>query len=239
MFSPVILFCVLFSAYMCHAQYCHSIYMCMSIFVYTYLQVALLKKHGCLVPESRLQALDAAPSKWEEVIRKAFEAKEAILPLQNAEVQNIKAALDSFSSEVKEFREAFLQIPPFDARTEPENAYKAIDDFYFKCLSLEQHARELNNLETLFDIAKSQHKELKDSKEELKTLKASKLYTSLQTHANHHSTNQTRTSTRATGMHVCFFYISKKQDSATVFANENAEWRGSLLALLKHRKNMC
>ncbi|CDI84781.1 Flagellar outer dynein arm heavy chain beta, related [Eimeria praecox] len=48
-------------------------------------QVALLKKHGCLVPEARLQALDAAPSKWEEVMRKAFEAKEAILPLQNAE----------------------------------------------------------------------------------------------------------------------------------------------------------
>ena len=140
-------------------------------------QVALLKKHGCLVPECRLQALDAAPSRWEEVIRKAFEAKEAILPLQNAEVLNIKAALDGFLAAVKEYQTNFLRIPAADPTTNPENAYNAIDEFYAKCLKLEQQAKDLNNLETLFDIAKSQHKELKDCKEELRTLKARKMHT--------------------------------------------------------------
>ncbi|KAL8434816.1 hypothetical protein ACSSS7_002953 [Eimeria intestinalis] len=134
-------------------------------------QVALLRKHGCFVEESRLQVLDAASSKWEEVIRKAFEAKEAILPLQNAEVNNIRNALQTFSSEVAAFRETFLKEAPFDPNTEAPGAYASIDSFYQKCLQMEQAARELNNLETLFDMAKSVHKELRDSKEDLKTLK--------------------------------------------------------------------
>ncbi|KAL8454374.1 hypothetical protein Emag_001401 [Eimeria magna] len=136
-------------------------------------QVALLRKHGCFVEESRLQMLDAASSKWEEVIRKAFEAKEAILPMQNAEVNNIRNALETFNSEVAAFRETFLKEAPFDPNTDATDAYASIDSFYQKRLQMEQAARELNNLETLFDMAKSVHKELRDSKEDLKTLKAS------------------------------------------------------------------
>lgn len=131
----------------------------------------MLRKHGCLIPEARFQALDAASSKWEEVMRKAFEAKEAILPLQNAEVNNIRNTLENFGSEVAAFREEFLREAPFDPNTDATAAYASIDSFYEKRLKMEQAARELNNLETLFDMAKSVHKELKDTKEDLKTLK--------------------------------------------------------------------
>lgn len=140
------------------------------VFVLTF-QVALLRKHGCFIAEARLQALDAASSKWEEVIRKAFEAKEAILPLQNAEVNNIRHTLENFGLEIAAFREEFLRDAPFDPSTDASAAYASIDSFYQRRLKMEQAARELNNLETLFDMAKSVHKELKDSKEDLKTLK--------------------------------------------------------------------
>lgn len=106
-------------------------------------------------------------------MRKAFEAKEAILPLQNAEVNNIRNTLESFGGEVAAFREEFLRKAPFDPNTDPIAAYGLIDAFYEKRLKMEQAARGLNNLETLFDMAKSVHKELRDSKEDLKTLKVS------------------------------------------------------------------
>ncbi|XP_026191394.1 dynein beta chain, ciliary [Cyclospora cayetanensis] len=134
-------------------------------------QVALLRKHGCTVPDARLQALDAASSKWEDVIRKAFEAKEAILPLQNTEMTNIRNTLETFGSEVAAFRESFLSEAPFNPSIGASAAYASIDSFYGRCLGIEQVAKELNNLETLFDMAKSVYKELKDSKEDLRTLK--------------------------------------------------------------------
>lgn len=133
----------------------------------------MLKKHGCTLPEGRLAAFDLAPSKWEEVLRKAFGAKEVILPLQNKEVTNIRNKLDEYTNQVFQFRERFLREAPFEAHGDPQQAYEAIDAFYQQCLDMEAEAKELNNLETLFDLAKSVHKELKDTKEELKILKVS------------------------------------------------------------------
>ena len=61
--------------------------------------VALLKKHDCPIDEDELTKLEAAPSKWEEVIRVAFDAREQILPLQNKEIVSIKAKLEVFEEE--------------------------------------------------------------------------------------------------------------------------------------------
>lgn len=131
----------------------------------------MLRKHGCLVAEDRLTLLDAASSKWEEVVRMAFEAKEAILPLQNAEISNIRNTLNSFREEIAAFREEFLRQAPFDPNMNADDAYAAINDYYAKKLQIEQRAREFSNIETLFDLAKSAHRELHDSGEDLKILK--------------------------------------------------------------------
>lgn len=46
-----------------------------------------------------------------------------------------------------------------------------ISDFYEETCKLEEEARELNNLETLFDLQRSSYKQLKDCKSELISLK--------------------------------------------------------------------
>jgi len=52
-----------------------------------------------------------------------------------------------------------------------ENAYKSISDYFFKVQEVENEAKELNNLETLFDMQKSTYKQLKDCSNELVWLK--------------------------------------------------------------------
>ncbi len=46
-----------------------------------------------------------------------------------------------------------------------------ISQFYLETCKLEEEARELNNLETLFDLQRSSYKQLKDCKTELVSLK--------------------------------------------------------------------
>jgi dynein heavy chain len=46
-----------------------------------------------------------------------------------------------------------------------------ITEYYEETCKLEDEARELNNLETLFDLQRSSYKQLKDCKSELISLK--------------------------------------------------------------------
>lgn len=59
-------------------------------------------------------------------------------------------------------------------QTSPEiinQAYELISQFYDETCKLEEEAKELNNLETLFDLQRSTYKQLKDCKQELIQLK--------------------------------------------------------------------
>ncbi|CAD7941439.1 unnamed protein product [Amoebophrya sp. A120] len=74
----------------------------------------LLRKHGVPVAEEHLIELEAAPARWEEVIRAAFDERERILPLQNVEMLKIRHTIDSFGSTVGDFRTQFRAECPFD-----------------------------------------------------------------------------------------------------------------------------
>ncbi|CBZ52391.1 hypothetical protein NCLIV_021800 [Neospora caninum Liverpool] len=134
-------------------------------------EAALLKKHGCSISEERLVALEAAPSKWEEVVRKAFEIKEAILPMQMQEMTNIKQTLSTFSDEVQRFRDAFLREAPFRHDFPRADVYTCLDGFYKRTTVMESRAKDFNNLEMLFDMAKSGYRQLKDTFLDLRLLK--------------------------------------------------------------------
>ncbi|PHJ22031.1 dynein heavy chain family protein, partial [Cystoisospora suis] len=134
-------------------------------------QVALLKKHGCFICEERLAALEAAPSKWEEVIRKAFEIKELILPMQMQEMTNIKQTLSMFGEEVRNYRETFLKQAPFRYDFPRQDIYPCIDSYHKETTVMESRAKEFTNLEMLFDMARSAHRQLKDTFADLRLLK--------------------------------------------------------------------
>lgn len=101
--------------------------------------------------------------------------KEMILPLQNQEAQNIKGRLARFSVEVQEFRIKFQNNCPFHTQdSSPEiidKAYDTITYFYDETCKMEKIARDLNNLEGLFDLTKTNYKQLKDCRSELGSLK--------------------------------------------------------------------
>ncbi|CAK0818712.1 unnamed protein product [Prorocentrum cordatum] len=133
----------------------------------------LLKKHQ-IVPAG-LQELEHAPSKWDEVIRLAYDEKEKILPLQNEESIKIRSKIDHFGMEVAAFRKQFLTECPFDetnAKTRDyDKSYNAINEWYVKTQDIRARAGEYNDLEMLFDMAMSNYRDLKYCFEELVLLK--------------------------------------------------------------------
>jgi dynein heavy chain len=76
---------------------------------------------------------------------------------------------------VQEFRIKFQNTLPYHITESSQEiidgAYDMISDFYLQTCKLEEEARELNNLETLFDLQRSSYKQLKDCKSELISLK--------------------------------------------------------------------
>ena len=134
--------------------------------------VMLLKKHGIKMEEDFLVKLENCKTQLIEVSEKALgPVKEAILPLQNQEAGNIKKKLEGFKGKVAEFRIKFQQYCPYHIDQYSvaiiDSSYNLITDFYNQTLEMEEEAKALNNLETLFDIQKSTYKPLKDCKAEL------------------------------------------------------------------------
>ena len=107
--------------------------------------------------EDFLVVLETNKSSLKDVAEKALgPVKESILPLQNSEAENIKGRLARFGVVVQEFRIKFCNNCPFHVtETNPEvidNAYQQITDFYNETCALENEAKELNDLESLFDM---------------------------------------------------------------------------------------
>jgi dynein heavy chain len=138
-------------------------------------QCNMLKKHGIFVDEQKLQILDQAPAKWEEVGRASFDEKEKILVLQNQESLKIRKKIDLFADDVSKFREDFLVNAPFQSASaesrEYDQAYDAINNYHEKTMTVLDKSKEYNNLELLFDIQPSNYRALKDSLDDLVHLK--------------------------------------------------------------------
>jgi dynein heavy chain len=138
--------------------------------------IMLMKKHQVKMDEDFLVTLETNKSQLKDVSEKALgPVKESILPLQNQEAQNIKGRLARFGVIVQEFRIKFQNTLPYHVTdSSPEiinSAYDQITQFYVETCKLESEAKELNNLETLFDLQRSSYKQLKDCKSELISLK--------------------------------------------------------------------
>ena len=127
--------------------------------------ILLLKKHQVKMEEGvdYLVILENNKSQLIDVSEKALgPIKEQILPLQNQEAQNIKGRLARFSIEVQEFRIKFQNNCPFHIQdSSPEiidKAYDKITYFYEETCKMEKIAKDLNNLEGLFDLTKTNYK---------------------------------------------------------------------------------
>ena len=134
--------------------------------------VTLLKKHGHSINDELLAQLEQIPVKWEEIIRLAFDEKERILPLQNAEMEKIRGKIDAFGKDVEEYRSKFLSQCPFSPGLTVAEAMEVLDRFAIETESMMKRGKEFNNLELLFDLTLSGYRELKACQTELTQLRS-------------------------------------------------------------------
>lgn len=98
--------------------------------------IILLKKHGVILPgDEILVRLEKSKTKLNDVCETALgPVKEKILPLQNAEAQNIKKSQIAFMEKVHNFRGDFLKNCPKDVQHTTneiiDQAYVTIDEYY-------------------------------------------------------------------------------------------------------------
>lgn len=80
-----------------------------------------------------------------------------------------------FQIKVLDFRKEFQAALPYnvtDSSTEIIiQSYDTISEYYRKTLEIEDEAKELQMLESLFDLQRTTYKEIKDCKNELVSLK--------------------------------------------------------------------
>lgn len=139
--------------------------------------VYLLKVHGINVEETKIadhaiqDYLEAAPMQWEGIVNKTFKKKEAIMPLQMAEVESIKEDLESFYLEMRKFRNEFRTTAPFSFQGAPDDAYKQMNQFASALHEKIRQAKQFNELEELFELQVSRYQETVDTLYELQQLK--------------------------------------------------------------------
>jgi dynein heavy chain, axonemal len=139
--------------------------------------VTLLKKHGAHVDDIKVagvtasEYLEQADLKVEHTINKTFAKKETIFPLQTAEMEKIKVRAVAFEDGVREFWNGFRKNAPFSFAGPVDQAYSALDGYYNDLVKIEQGAKELNEIEELFELPISKFVETGQCRTQLKLLK--------------------------------------------------------------------
>jgi len=133
--------------------------------------VALLKKFGRSLDDYELRLLNEAPMKWDATVNNVYKVKEKVNNLQNDEVDKIKAKVRSFDAELKAFRREFRDNAPFSYDFDVVSAYEVIYEYHIKMNTLEERASKLNDLEKVFELTVSKHRQIKKTRQENKLLK--------------------------------------------------------------------
>lgn len=138
--------------------------------------IILLKKHNVDVSVSKgvdlLVTIENARTELEDTADNALgPVKEAILPLQSKESDNVKQRVRKFAGKVLDYRSEFMSaLPHRIEESSPEiviASYNKIGEYYEKTLAMEEEAKKLQVLEQLFELQRTKQKELVDCKNEL------------------------------------------------------------------------
>ncbi|CAH8610943.1 unnamed protein product [Heterobilharzia americana] len=110
--------------------------------------IELLKTYNQEMPDEVHQLLETLPEKWNNVKKQAVLMKQAVAPLQNNEVANIRRKCANF-----------------------DNAYEIIDKNHHSLLQLEIEMANLLTSASLFEVNVPEFKQIKQCRKELKLLK--------------------------------------------------------------------
>lgn len=133
--------------------------------------VSLLKKYGKNLDDYEVKLLSEAPMKWDSTVNLVYKVKEKVNNLQNDEVDKIKEKVEKFEADLVQFRKTFRDEAPFSYDMEPSEAYRLIAHFHEEINDMEVKAAKLTDLEKVFELNVSKHRQIKKNRAENKLLK--------------------------------------------------------------------
>lgn len=107
-----------------------------------------------------LKLLAEAPMQWEATVNRVYKVKEQVNNLQNDEVDKIKAHVEQFEDELQRFRTAYREQAPFAYDIDVTDAYARIHKQHCAIDALEAQAQKLNDLERVFELSVSRHRQI-------------------------------------------------------------------------------
>jgi len=131
------------------------------------------RKQDPLLPSVKtvLDYLEEAPVNWAAVVKVKYAKKDEIALYKQKAEFSLKAELDFFYSEMRDFRGDFRAKAPFTHQGLSEEAYALIDKYAAELEAFERRAAEMNRQEELFELSVSKYPELPQTLSELRLLR--------------------------------------------------------------------
>jgi dynein heavy chain len=124
-----------------------------------------------------LAILEEKQNNYNELVKnKVFPIKTSILPLKQQETVQLKQTISQFSDEIAKFRATFLKEAPFKydkymGLPEIDSSYDKLDAYYEKLQEFRKRAKELNDLESLFELEQTKYKQINECQVDIEKLK--------------------------------------------------------------------
>ena len=142
--------------------------------------VALLKSNGRQIDlppigeQPALDFLEQSKMLWDNTVNKAFRVKENIQPLQASMLEGIRKEVKQFNVNVTKFVKEFRQTGPFVwlESSHFRDAYLILDRVHKQVVNLTVEAKDVNDLEDLFELPLSTHSSIREIEADLRLLKS-------------------------------------------------------------------
>lgn len=141
--------------------------------------VSLLKNHAISIDlpniggQPALNFLEYSKMIWDNAVNKAFRVKETIQPLQMSMVEGIKKEVKAFHANFNKFVKEFRASGPFNwlDSNHLKEAYLHLDRYQVQLQHLVKEGKAINDLEDLFELPLSSHDQIRETEQDLKSLK--------------------------------------------------------------------
>lgn len=142
--------------------------------------IRMLKSHinksvSAEVELTRIEKLDElrkpAPEQWVALNKKALNVRAQNSIVQDREAEKVKDQVLLFEEKLRMEAQEFRKKALFGYSVDHRTVYGELDEAYRHFMVIEQEAKELQNLEELFDLTPVQFKEIRECRHELMMLK--------------------------------------------------------------------
>ncbi|ORC84913.1 dynein heavy chain [Trypanosoma theileri] len=142
--------------------------------------IRMLKSHAntsaaAEVELAKIERLDElrkpAPDQWIALNKKALNVRAQNSIVQDREAEKVKEQVLLFEERLRQEAQGFHQKRLFSYAIDQSIVYDEMDEVYHHFMEIENEAKELQNLQELFDLTPAQFKEIRECRHDLMMLK--------------------------------------------------------------------